>query len=183
MNYNFDEIAAHLPDHELPTEAQHRHLDALMRLSQPAATAPSLIRRPKLLAGVAALVTAAAAVTTAASMGAFSAPVRNHDTAHCYTTADLSRGDNHNDFGVAVSGNDAQQVGDAAAQAMEICSSEWAKGRFSTTTPTFLNYVNGPATHPVPKLTACVLDNGEVAIVPGVPTVCGSLGLGNATGL
>lgn len=183
MTHNFDETAANMPDLALPVEAQHRHLDALMRLSQSGQTAPTQTRKSNWLAGVAALAAAVAAVTTAASLGAFSAPVRNHDTAHCYTTADLSRSDNHNDFGVAVSGDDARQVGDAAAQAMDICSSEWAKGRFSTTTPTFPNYANGPAVHPVPKLTACVLSNGEVAIFPGVPGVCGSIGLANATRL
>ena len=44
----------------------------------------------------------------------------------------------------------------------------------------FPDYASGPATHPVPALTACVLDNGEVAIFPGTAETCIGLGLGNA---
>ena len=116
----------------------------------------------------------------AASLGAFDAPVSNRSTAHCYTTADLGRSDNHNDFGVAVAAGDPRAIGDAAAQAMEICSGQWAIGRFSILTPTFPAYVSGPATHPVPPLVACVLDNGEVGIFPGTSGTCISLGLADA---
>lgn len=180
MTGEFDNAAAGLPDLELSSSARARHLAMF------AAMLPSTARREHRRRRVAVLVAAgfvslAAGVGVAASFGAFDAPPSNRNTAHCYTTADLGRADNHTDFGVAVAPNDPDAVGDAAGQAMQICSSEWAVGRFSTLTPTFPAYASGSATHPVPPLTACVLDSGEVAIFPGPHQVCVALGLANAS--
>jgi hypothetical protein len=184
MTYDFDRLASELPELELPDSVRHRHLAALALLTQPPAAPVRPVRRLRrvgVTVGVSAFAAAAIGVGVAASTGAFDSPVGNHNTAHCYTTTELGRSDNHNDFGVAVSAGDPHATGDAAAQAMDICSNQWAIGRFSTTTPTFPDYASGPATHPVPVLTACVLDNGEVAIFPGTPKTCISLGLGNTT--
>lgn len=180
MTDNFDHLARDLPELELAAAVRDRHLAAFAVLARTDA-APAGRRRIGLTVGVGALAAVSIGVGVAASAGAFDSPVGNRNTAHCYTTADLSRSDNHNDFGVAVAADDPNAAGDAAAQAMDICSNQWAVGRFRTAPPTFPHYDFGPATHPVPALTVCVLDHGEVAIFPGTAKTCIALGLGNAT--
>lgn len=184
MTDNFDRLASELPELELPASVRQRHLAALAILTQPLPAHDRPIHRRRRIGfavGAGAFAAVAIGVGVAASAGAFDSPVGNRNTAHCYTTADLDRADNHNNFAVAVSADDPRANGDAAAQAMDICSNQWAVGRFSTTTPTFPDYASGPTTHRVPALTACVLDNGEVAIFPGTAKTCIGLGLGNAT--
>ncbi|MET3808720.1 hypothetical protein ABIB25_005750 [Nakamurella sp. UYEF19] len=193
MSEDFDKVAAALPELELSSAVRQRHLAAFVLLTQPTATAQSTtttrpprtvqLARPRrrLTLGIAAGVVAGAlGFGAAASLGVFDAPVTDRGTAHCYTTADLGRADNHNDFGVAVSPDDPDAIADAAEQATAICSSQWAIGRFSTATATFPVSASGPADHPVPPLVACVLSNGEVAIFPGPPRTCASIGLANA---
>lgn len=179
MTEEFDKVVAALPELRLSAATRERHLAGFAAMMPLSEQSRSRRRRIAVLA-VVGFLTLAAGTGVAASLGAFDAPVPNHNTAHCYTTPDLSRADNHNDFGVVVSPGDPDVVRDAAAQAIEICSSQWAIGRFTTAAPTFQASASGPATHPIPPLTACVLDNGEVGVFPGSRQICISLGLANA---
>ncbi len=180
MTHDFDRAAQRPINVELSERAQQVHLSALSELRRPTARSAHRRRRTVRISVAVGVAILGIGAGTAAAFGAFDSPVTDHGTAHCYTTADLGRPDNHIDFGVAVAANSSTAIGDAAAQAMTICTVQWAKGRFSLERATFPDDATGTADHPVPPLVVCVLDNGQVAVFPGTDAVCTSLGLGKA---
>lgn len=183
MTHDFDRAAAVPIGHELSEATKQRHLLALSALTADTSPARGRSTFSRRLALVTAGILAAGGlgVGTAAALGAFSTPPADRNVAHCYTTADLDDPTNHNSFAVAVTADSDASTGDAATAAMETCSYWWAVGRFTPGVTTFPEHVDpGPTTHPVPPLVACVLDNGQVAIIPGDPATCERLGIPSA---
>lgn len=186
MNRSFEDLASLQPDLHVSEHgrAQHlAHLDELARTETPTQQCKTRIRR-RLVLPVAAVVGAAAIGTgTAAALGAFapSAPVADRTTAYCFaSSADLTTPANQIAFMVGVE-EGSGRTPDAAAAARSICEGAWQQGRMhpdaeiKVTDP-----VPGVFDAPVPALTACVLDNGSVGIIPGDAQTCNQIGLPNA---
>lgn len=100
-----------------------------------------------------------------------SAPVTDHTQARCYTTT--AAGVNGDDFpGTTVAVADGSSVSDA----LTACADLWRQGVLRAGGSN-AQAPDPDGTFPVPQLTACVLDNGQAAIVPGTAGTCHSLGL------
>ena len=101
------------------------------------------------------LVLAFAAATLVLSATGFGAYALTREPTHvdsigCYEQADLNSN-------VAV-------IGSAATDPIAACAALWRTGSLGSTTD-------------VPPLTACVLDTGAVAVIPGEPSICEGLGI------
>lgn len=188
MSDNFDDLARRISEQrfQISDAAADRHRQQLQDLvdatSRTPARPPVPRRRLRMISTITAgvITTAAIGVGTAAAFGVFSTPPTLRDIAHCYTTVDLDDPDNHNDFAVALDFDHPNPTADAAALALEICTGGWAQGRFSDTDPKIIDPQSTRTDYPVPPLTACVLDDGSVAVFPGGEQVCTDLGIPNA---
>ncbi len=101
------------------------------------------------------LVLAFAAATLVLSATGFGAYALTREPTHvdsigCYEQADLNSN-------VAV-------IGSASTDPVAACAALWRSGSLGSTTN-------------VPPLTACVLDTGAVAVMPGQPSICEGLGI------
>lgn len=190
MSEDFDELTQRIARqrYKVSDAAAERHRQQLEHLTR---AVPDLPRRGgsvgprrrfrKTTTVVAGIVAALAiGVGTAAAFGVFSTPPTLRDIAHCYTTVDLDDPTNHNDFAVALDFDQPDLTADAAAMALDICAGGWAQGRFSDTDPKITDPQGTRTDYPVPPLTACVLDDGSVAVFPGTEEVCNDLGIANA---
>ena len=188
MADDFDDLTRRVSRqrYEVSDATAERHRRQLQDLvgatSRPPDRSPAPRRRLRMVATITAglVTTAAVGVGTAAAFGFFRTAPTLRDIAHCYTTADLDDPGNHNDFAVALDFDRPDPTADAAALALEICAGGWAQGRFSATDPKVSDALSTRTDLPVPPLTACVLDDGSVAVFPGPETVCADLGIANA---
>lgn len=171
----FDDAIRGMAAYRLPEEVKRRHLALLASL--PDKQRLSRMARVMIVAGGVALF-AAAGLGTAAALGVFSAPVTDRSIAHCYANADPNGAANHFDVTVADRPGAAISEQDAAAIALTICRGAWQQGRLTTTVPYLRDEPQpGPWTDPAPRLIACVLDDGQVAIFPGDTATCQQMNL------
>jgi hypothetical protein len=171
----FDEAVRSLPRLVLTPQEQERHLRMLAAL--PPGRPRRRRRRAAIIAG-AVVGIGAIGVGTAAALGVFSAPPTDRSAGYCYATTDLP--DRSANFGFTIAyppGQTGTTQDDAASQAMEICTDAWRQGRLSTTSPKVRPPQPQPWNHPVPPLIVCVLDSGQVAVLPGDAKTCARLDL------
>lgn len=155
------------PAHVL--ELRRRHLEQCISATQPS-------RRSRRLVLIAGGATAASAlVVGSAAAYVASAPATVTDQVRCYTVASLEGGD---DFSGSSAGQ-AQELDGSRAEisAIDACSTLWRAGLLRlgekhTVPPKTLTY-----DAPSPQLTACRLDNGMAAVLPGDDQTCARLGL------
>lgn len=177
MNREFCDALELVSRRHLSDEAKRRHLDVLGQLN----AARMRRRRRRRVATIVvsgAMVLSAAGVGTAAALGAFAQAPTDRLVAHCYANLKLDDPGNHNDIlivGKLVAGHESSDLLDVSASAIDICGDQWREGQLHTTEPV----VRPPefASNPVPDLVACVLPSGQVGVFPGLPSVCGTLGL------
>lgn len=171
----FDHAVTELPQLHLDDATRTAHQRMLAALPADPGDRPKRHRLRLIIAGGAVLVIGGAGVGTAAALGAFSQAPTDRGMGSCYTAADLDAP--HGDF--AVSSTDGIP-GDAAGAALELCSHFFGSGFYSATDPDYRDPMvdpNGPATHPVPPLIPCVMDDGSVGVFPGTAETCADLGL------
>lgn len=188
---SFEDDARNLPTYRLSDEAKARHRDMLLNLPdgvKSVSTTPGVpdaltvrrsARRKGLIVAVTAVALTVGGLGTAAALGVFSEKPTDRSIAYCHATADVDGP--HAQFSVAGSADDARP-GDSAVAALSICKKEWGTGAVRGQEPYLVRDVdlNLPPTFPVPELMACVLPQGQVAVMPGGATVCAQLGLANA---
>ena len=175
---DFERIASDQPELRVRPEVRQQHLRLLADLVDSSPGRRRLIpkRAAIIAAGVVAL--SAGGMSVAAAFNAFSTPT-NRNVAHCYATADLGDSTNHTNFAIATPVDPTVTValGDAASEALDTCAGDWSQGRFSSTDPKVRVPDTSGKKYPVPPLTACVLESGEVGVFPGTNDICQRLGL------
>ncbi|MEO9010751.1 MAG: sigma-70 family RNA polymerase sigma factor [Nakamurella sp.] len=172
----FAEALRNLPAYRLPEDVKQRHLKMLAAL--PAEARPSRSARSAMIVGSVVMLTSAG-FGTAAALGVFSARVADRSIAHCYATTDVDGVGNHFDLTVAEKPGAAISERDAATIARDICRGAWQDGSLSAYIPYLRDSLTteSPENNPVPALTACVLQNGQVGIFPGDIATCGQMDL------
>lgn len=112
---------------------------------------------------------------TAAAFVAFAPATTAPQTARCYSTLTHDESDTFPGTSVTLAEpTDGTQVG---FNALNQCTAIWRAGILQVGTPGTVIAPNPGATHPVPTLTACRLDNGYAAVFPGDTATCAHLGL------
>lgn len=112
---------------------------------------------------------------TAAAFVAFAPATTAPQTARCYSTVTHDESDTCPGTSVTLAEpTNGTRVG---FNALDQCTAIWRAGILQVGTPGTVVVPDPGATHPVPPLTACRLDNGYAAVFPGDKATCASLGL------
>jgi len=129
------------------------------------------------LAAVAIGASAALVGTTALAYVAFKpATVPVADQTRCYTKASLEGG-NDDFYGTTVGQAMPADGTRKAVAAVEVCSALWRQGLLTPGSKRITVPERDSADQPVPRLTACVLEKGIAAVIPGDDNICARLGL------
>ncbi|WP_042377679.1 hypothetical protein [Streptacidiphilus melanogenes] len=182
-----EELALLLPAPGDPDLRDDRHLlrkEHLMReikrqaVSVSAASAPRRRRRTYLaLSGTLLALTGGAAIAATTMLG--KAPASQHNLVRCYSAASLSA--NYSDTSAATTpGVAPTDISASVAAAVNACAGLWQAG---VVQPGRVGAPSGQPDGSVPPLTACVLDDGEAAVLPGKSAqLCQDLGLARLAG-
>lgn len=171
----FEEEFGNLPDQQLPAATQDLHLAYLHSLAEQEGAPGTGVgtgagrrrrkRRWLFVAGAVAVLVGGGAAGAAAA-GFFR--VTDTSTGFCYSADSLG----------AVRVEYATADGNAAENGLDVCAVYWRSGAFREGVPADPDAVPTGQGHPVPPLTACALETGQVGVFPGDAAVCGRLGLG-----
>ncbi len=106
-----------------------------------------------------------------------SEPVRNHDTARCYSRISTDFGSHFPGASIASVDSPDGKPGQVTAP-IEACADAWRVGAIQYPNP----YKTPPPAKelPVPHLVGCVLPDGTAAVFPGPDGTCERLGLPTA---
>jgi hypothetical protein len=103
-----------------------------------------------------------------------SSPVTDRNTARCYTSADVGKGEVFSGTTVAVPGVPGSKA--QVDNALSLCSDLWRQG-FLLPGTAGMQRPAPKTNNAVPPLTACVLPSGIAGIFPGDSQTCEALGL------
>lgn len=133
-------------------------------------------RRLALRLGLPVAIGLAAGGAVAATFLASSAPATIRNEVRCYSVGQLSNDTRqYTDTAMASSpGHPATDGSASAAAAIGACSGLWQSGFIR---PGIIGAPQDQGLHPAPRLVACVLGNGEAAVLPGNARTCQDLGL------
>lgn len=167
-----------LPERELGVERMQAIRDAVINaaVAQPA-------RRPHTRVWVGAGVAGALVLAgggTAAAVIAANRTAPHSDNVLCYSNPQAGSSSDFPGTTVSLGSRTGQKV--TISNAVSACSLPWRYGELKVGSSKVPAKINAKGTDRVPKLTACVRDDGAVAVMPGSADICARMSMSKFAG-